>query len=103
MQQMPEIPQTVIRQARLAYLAIGDLAFQESFQFGQSTIELVADAHQGAGLLNARYRFVENVDPGHVLKNAAAPLCSAAATGCNGAERLSRRDVVIRSTEEIHS
>lgn len=60
--------QTVISQPRLARLAIGDLAFQERFQFGQRTLELVGDAHHGAGFLNPRDRSVQNVDLGHFLE-----------------------------------
>jgi hypothetical protein len=79
---MPEMAQTVIGQASLADLAVGDLAFQERFQLRQRTIELVGNTHDGAGFLNARDRSVENVDPGHVLKDATGLLCSLLPDSC---------------------
>ena len=60
--------QAVVCQASFAGLAVGDLAFQERFQFGQRAIELVGNAHHRAGFLNARDRLVENIDLGHVLR-----------------------------------
>ena len=69
--------EAVIGKTRLAGLAIGDLPFQEGFQLRQGTLELVGNAHQGAGFLNARDRSVQNVDLGHFSRNTAAPLCSA--------------------------
>ena len=60
--------ETVIGQARLAGLAISDLTFQERFQLGQRTLELVGDAPYGAGFPNARDRFVQNIDLGHCLE-----------------------------------
>lgn len=62
--------QTVICQASLAGFAIGNLAFQERFQFRQRAIELIGNAHHGAGFLNTRDRFIENIYLGHLLKNA---------------------------------
>ena len=60
--------QTVICQASFAGFAIGNLAFQERFQLGQRAIELVGNAHHGAGFLNTRDRFIKNIYLGHLLK-----------------------------------
>jgi len=57
--------EAIIGQARLARLAIGDLTFQERFQLGQRALELLGNAHDGAGFLNARDRFFQNIDLGH--------------------------------------
>ena len=60
--------ETIIGQARLAGLAIGDLTFQECFQLGQRALELVGDAPYGAGFPNARDRLVQNINLGHCLE-----------------------------------
>lgn len=75
-QDIPQMTQPIISEARLPGLAIGDLAFQKRLQFGQRAIELVGDAHHGAGFLDTRDRFVQNIDLGHFLQNTAGALCS---------------------------
>ena len=60
--------QAIIGETRLAGLTFGDLTFQESFELRQGTLELIGNAHQGAGFLNARDRFVQNIDLGHCLE-----------------------------------
>ena len=68
--------QAIVSEASLAGLAIGDLTFQERLQFRQRAFELIGNAHQRAGFLDARDRSVEDVDLGHRFGKIAAALCS---------------------------